>query len=120
MGAACRALGHTRRCADGATSARLRPPRAPAQHTSPGSLPASLPTTAPRRAAPRQDAMPLAAPAAAPAHAPAAAAALPHELLARICSILPPGDAILTAPRVSKALAAAVAPRVAGRLRGRG
>jgi hypothetical protein len=40
-------------------------------------------------------------------------AALPHELLARICSHLPPGDAILTVPRLNKALAAAAAPRVA-------
>jgi hypothetical protein len=43
-----------------------------------------------------------------------AAAALPPDLLARICAFLPPGDAILTAPRVSKALAAAAAPRVTG------
>ena len=42
------------------------------------------------------------------------AAALPPELLARICAFLPPGDAALTAPRVSKAMAAAAAPRVAG------
>jgi hypothetical protein len=60
----------------------------------------------------RVRAMPLPAHAAEPAHG-AAAAALPHDLVARVCSFLPPGDAILTVPRVSKALAAAVAPRAA-------
>jgi hypothetical protein len=43
-----------------------------------------------------------------------AAAALPHELLARVCSFLPPWDAVLTAPRVSEALAAAAAPHAGG------
>ncbi|GBF93549.1 hypothetical protein Rsub_06269 [Raphidocelis subcapitata] len=42
-----------------------------------------------------------------------AAAALPPDLLARICSLLLPGDAILTVPRLNKALAVAAAPRVA-------
>jgi hypothetical protein len=60
----------------------------------------------------RVRAMPLLDHAAEPAHDAAAAAALPHDLLARVCSLLPAGDAILTVPRVSKALAAAVAPRV--------
>jgi hypothetical protein len=58
--------------------------------------------------------MPPTTRAAAKARIADAAAALPHELLARICAALPPGDAALTAPRVSKALAAAAAPRVAG------
>ncbi|GBF95160.1 hypothetical protein Rsub_07744 [Raphidocelis subcapitata] len=44
---------------------------------------------------------------------PTSAAALPHDVLARICSFLPPGDAIHTAPRLNKALAAAAAQRVA-------
>ena len=44
---------------------------------------------------------------------PPTARTLPHDLLARICSLLPPGDAILTVPRLNKALAAAAAPRVA-------
>ncbi|GBF89979.1 hypothetical protein Rsub_02685 [Raphidocelis subcapitata] len=59
--------------------------------------------------------MPPVVHAAAPAHAPDAAAdaALPLDLLARICSFLPPGDAVLTVPRLNKALAAAAAPRVA-------
>ncbi|GBF93557.1 hypothetical protein Rsub_06277 [Raphidocelis subcapitata] len=43
----------------------------------------------------------------------AAAAALPPDLLARICSFLPPGDAITTVPRLNKGWAAAAAPRVA-------
>jgi hypothetical protein len=58
--------------------------------------------------------MPPTTRAAAQARLAAAAAALPPELLARICAFLPPGDAALTAPRVSKAMAAAAAPRVAG------
>jgi hypothetical protein len=43
-------------------------------------------------------AMPLLGHAAEPAHDAAAAAALPHDLLARVCSFLPPGAAILTVP----------------------
>jgi hypothetical protein len=45
---------------------------------------------------------------------PPAAAALPHDVLVRICSFVPPGDAIVTVPRLSKALAASPAPCVAG------
>ena len=41
------------------------------------------------------------------------AAALPPGVLARICSLLPPGDALLTVPRLNTALAAAGAPRAA-------
>ena len=54
--------------------------------------------------------------AAAPAPPDVAAAppALPPELLARVLSFLPPGDAILTATRLSKALAASAAPLLAG------
>ena len=40
-------------------------------------------------------------------------ASLPDELRARIFALLPPGDEILTVPRICKALAAATAPRVA-------
>jgi hypothetical protein len=40
-------------------------------------------------------------------------AALPPDVLAHVCSLLPPGDAVVVVPRLSKALAAAVAPRVA-------
>ncbi|GBF93594.1 hypothetical protein Rsub_06314 [Raphidocelis subcapitata] len=57
--------------------------------------------------------MPPTTRAAARARIDAAAAALTHDLLARICSFLPPGDAILTVPRLNKALAAAAAVRVA-------
>jgi hypothetical protein len=42
-----------------------------------------------------------------------APAALPPDLLARVVSFLPPGDAALAVPRASKALAAAAAPRMA-------
>ena len=57
--------------------------------------------------------MPPTTRAAARARNAAAAAALPPHLLARVLSFLPPGDAILTVPRLSKALAAEWAPRVA-------
>ncbi|GBF93561.1 hypothetical protein Rsub_06281 [Raphidocelis subcapitata] len=58
--------------------------------------------------------MPPTTRAAARAHAAAAVtAALPNDLLARICSFLPSGDAITTVPRLNKAWAAAAAPRVA-------
>jgi hypothetical protein len=59
--------------------------------------------------------MPPAAPAPAPAPPNAAnrLASLPDELRARIFALLPPGDEILTVPRICKALAAATAPRVA-------
>ncbi|GBF90358.1 hypothetical protein Rsub_02464 [Raphidocelis subcapitata] len=49
---------------------------------------------------------------AARARIAAAAAALPHDVLARIFSFLPPGDTVLMVPRLSKALAAEAAPRV--------
>jgi hypothetical protein len=42
----------------------------------------------------------------------AAAAALPLDVLARICSFLPDGDLVFTAPRLGKALAAALEPRI--------
>jgi hypothetical protein len=57
--------------------------------------------------------MPPTTRAAARAHAATAGAALPDHLLAHVLSFLPPGDAILTVPRLSKALAAEWAPRVA-------
>ena len=57
--------------------------------------------------------MPPTTRAAARARTAAAGAALPHDLLAQVCSFLPPGDVLLTVLRVSKALAAAVAPRAA-------
>ena len=57
--------------------------------------------------------MPPTTPAAARAGTAAAAAALPHDVLALICSFLPPGAAILTVPRLNKALAAAAARRTA-------
>jgi hypothetical protein len=57
--------------------------------------------------------MPPTTRAAARARIAAAAAALPPDVLARICSFLPPGAAILKVPRLSKALAAAGAPRAA-------
>ncbi|GBF96372.1 hypothetical protein Rsub_09171 [Raphidocelis subcapitata] len=49
--------------------------------------------------------------ATAPAQSDAAAAALPNDLQAHVCSLLPIGDAVLTVSRLNKAMAAAVAPR---------
>ena len=57
--------------------------------------------------------MPPTTRAGARARGAAAAAAVPPDVLARVCSFLPPGDAIFMVPRISKALAAAGAPRLA-------
>jgi hypothetical protein len=58
--------------------------------------------------------MPPATRSAARARAAAAQTALPTDVLREICAFLPPGDVLLTLPRVSKALAAAAAPLAEG------
>jgi hypothetical protein len=57
--------------------------------------------------------MPTTAPAAGAATAgPAVDAALPLDVLARVCCLLPRGDLAFIAPRLCKALAAALAPQI--------